>query len=76
MAEASMPEPAGLGGGRHQPGAGHPSHTGLHDGVLDADQLAEPGSERRGPPQEALGRACPSTGHLFVPQPTGVETRR
>ena len=40
-------EPAGLGRGRHQPRPGHPAHAGLHDRVVDADQVAQPGVQRR-----------------------------
>ena len=36
-------EPAGLGGGRGEPGTRHPAHAGLHDRVLDPDQVAEAG---------------------------------
>ncbi len=40
-------QPAGLGGGGHQPGARHPAHAGLHQRVADADPLAQLGVQRR-----------------------------
>ena len=34
-------QPTGGGGGRHQPGSGHPAHAGLNDGIANADPGAE-----------------------------------
>ena len=67
-------EPARLGGGRHQPGAGHPAHAGLHERVAHADQFAQAGVERRvGPSGRGLaGRA--SGPHLAVTKAPGSST--
>ena len=40
-------EAAGVGRGRHQPGAGHPAHARLHDRVAHPDQVAERGAQGR-----------------------------
>ena len=60
VALARMPEPAGRRGRGGEPGARDPAHAGLHDRVLDAEQVAEAGvqagrASARAPP----GRACP-----------------
>src|SRR5690606_31352339 len=40
-------EAARVRGGRDQAGARHPAHAGLHDGVLDADQVGQGGAQPR-----------------------------
>ena len=87
VADGQDAEAAGVGGGRHQPGAGHPAHAGLHDGIAHPDQLAQlrcaaPGEARASPgatssrPGPDGGRAPGSRRQLLVPHPSGSRTSR